>query len=92
MPPYHAILAAGAMLIAMHACNAQPAPIELPAPDIGRPTVSSLRLTIADVKGSYTIPYIQSAPELLVAVKFAQQGIHSARVEVLSRGEVLAQA
>ena len=54
---------------------AAPAAIELPLPPVGQ-TVARvpLLLTVPDLKGSYTIPYIQSARELRVRVVLSEPG------------------
>ena len=48
-------------------------------------------LTIDDIKGSYTIPYIQSARDLAVEFSFAVEGVASAQVILMRGAEKIAE-
>lgn len=69
---------------------AAPGAIELSLPPVGQTvTRAPLELTVPDLKGSYTIPYIQPEPELHFRVIFPAEGPAQARVLLLLGARVV---
>ena len=56
------------------------------APPVQAPSVRTVWLRVPDVKGSYTIPYIQSSPDLEIRTAFAEPAVVKARVTLLRSG------
>lgn len=80
-----AMLLNGSVADAGHPC------IVLTAPKPGETVSEPVSLTLEDIKGSYTIPHIQSSHEIRVQVEFPGNSVPSAQVCLILRGEIAGQ-
>ncbi len=83
MSPAFVVVAMGALIMHSPVLAAEPASISLPVPPTGTLDPQVLWLTVPDIKGSYTIPYLQSAHDLDVRLQFDPHGPGEARVRLL---------
>jgi lysophospholipase L1-like esterase len=63
-----------------------PEPIRLPLPEVSS-GARTLTITVPDIKGSYTIPYISGGDELRFTVQFPQGGPDRARLSLSLDGK-----
>lgn len=80
-----------AMILTASAAGAGHPSITVPVPMPGETSAHALEITVADIKGSYTIPYIQSDHEVRVEARFAPGGPEQARVCLLRGDQLIAQ-
>lgn len=72
------------LMATAHADIVLPFPREAAAPAV-------LTLKVADLKGSYTIPYIQSSPTVRIRIDFPAEAADTARVRLLRNQQVVAE-
>ncbi|NSW57835.1 MAG: hypothetical protein HPY44_17675 [Armatimonadetes bacterium] len=78
-----------AMILNVPVADAGHPAIVLTVPQPGETLSAPVLLTIDDIKGSYTIPHIQSSHEIRVQTEFAGNGVPSAQVCLVLEGEVV---
>ncbi len=82
------------ILAASFVGTAEPLSLNVPAPGgtAGTITMHAVWLRVPDIKGSYTIPYIQSSNELTIKTAFTAPETVKAQVTLLKNGKIIGDA